>query len=153
MATLRFVLSIILSIGLTGVLQRWDRRRLSPVQQERAWNAASWGAALYAFGPLSMVGWACVTRIAAAHWWPRRRLARVGAGVMVVAAGLACALAIALVVSLADDLVGRLAGHVGSHSEGPPTPPGLDGQPSEIPKTRPSRSADPSRSGGKTPRP
>jgi hypothetical protein len=137
MATLRFVLSILLGIGLTYALQRWDRGRLSPVQRERAWNTASWGAALYAFGPLSMLGWACVTRIAAAHWWPRRRLARVGAGVMVVAAGLACALSIALVVSLADNLVGWLADvRVAS--------PGQSAEPDE---TEPA-----SRTGGKAPR-
>jgi hypothetical protein len=110
MGTLRFALSIVDGIVLTYALQRWDRSRLSPAQRERAWNTASWGAALYAFGPLSMVGWMCVTRIGAARWWPRRRLYAAGAVVLMVAAGLAYAATIALVMSLADELVARLSG-------------------------------------------
>ncbi|MCC6525713.1 MAG: transcriptional regulator [Polyangiaceae bacterium] len=42
--------------------QLWDRRYLDAAARERAWNAASWGAALYAFGPASMLGWFFVTR-------------------------------------------------------------------------------------------
>lgn len=62
MRTLRFVLQITLSIGLTLGLQRWDRKRLTKEQQDRSWNTATWAAALYAFGPLSMLGWGWVTR-------------------------------------------------------------------------------------------
>jgi hypothetical protein len=62
MATLRYSIALILGIALPYALQRWDRRRLGPEQQAAAWNGASWGAALYAFGPLSMLGWAWVTR-------------------------------------------------------------------------------------------
>jgi hypothetical protein len=47
------------------LVQRWDRRRLTPAQRAQAWNGASWGAAIYNLGPLSMLGWAWVTR----HEW------------------------------------------------------------------------------------
>lgn len=66
MRTLRFVFQITLSIVLTLVLQRWDRRRLTKEQQDRSWNTATWASALYAFGPLSMIGWGWVTRKSAA---------------------------------------------------------------------------------------
>jgi hypothetical protein len=59
---LRFILQMALGIVVPLAIQRWDRRRLSPAQRESAWNTASWGAALYAFGPLSMLGWCWVTR-------------------------------------------------------------------------------------------
>src|SRR5687767_7974006 len=62
MKTLRYVVQLVLGIALPLLLQRWDKRRLSPERRDRAWNTASWAAALYAFGPLSMLGWAWVTR-------------------------------------------------------------------------------------------
>jgi len=62
MRTLRFTLQIALGITLPLVLQLWMRRRLSPAQRAFAWNGATWGAALYAFGPLSLLGWFWVTR-------------------------------------------------------------------------------------------
>ena len=43
-------------------VQLWDRRRLDEAQRDRSWNYSSWGSALYAFGPLSMLGWYVVTR-------------------------------------------------------------------------------------------
>ncbi len=57
---------MILGIALPLVVQLWDKRRLSGEQRARAWNFASWGAALYAFGPASMLGWIFVTR---RKWW------------------------------------------------------------------------------------
>ena len=62
MKILRYIVQLALGIALTLALQRWDRRRLSAERQAAAWNTASWGAALYAFGPLSMLGWCWVTR-------------------------------------------------------------------------------------------
>jgi hypothetical protein len=62
MKTLRYAIQIALGIGLTLALQLWDRSRLSAEQRGRSWNGATWGAALYAFGPLSMLGWGWVTR-------------------------------------------------------------------------------------------
>ena len=53
---------MVLSIVLPLAVQLWDRRRLTDEQRQRAWNFASWAAALYAFGPLSMLGWFWVTR-------------------------------------------------------------------------------------------
>ena len=56
------LLGMVLGIALPLMLQLWDHRRLGREARERAWNVASWGAALYAFGPLSMLGWCWVTR-------------------------------------------------------------------------------------------
>jgi hypothetical protein len=53
---------MVLGIVLPLAVQLWDRRRLEPWGRERGWNAATWGAALYAFGPLSALGWYAVTR-------------------------------------------------------------------------------------------
>jgi hypothetical protein len=100
MGILRFVLTWLLGIALSLAVQLWDRSRLSPAQRERAWNLPSWAVALYWFGPLSMLGWARVTRIGVARWWPRRRLYQAGAVVLVLAAGYACAEAIGIVVAL-----------------------------------------------------
>lgn len=60
--TLCFVIQLVMATGLPLAVQLWDRGRLSPEQRARSWNAATWGAALYAFGPLSMLGWCWVTR-------------------------------------------------------------------------------------------
>ena len=57
-----FIIELAVGIGLPLALQRWDRGRLTPEQRARSWNGATWGAALYAFGPLSMAGWGWVTR-------------------------------------------------------------------------------------------
>src|SRR4051794_10090606 len=90
MKTLRFALQIVLGIALPLAAQLWDRRRLSPEQREACWNGATWGAALYAFGPFSMLGWCWVTR---GTWrgrsgWSRGRAARalVALGLGLVAA-------------------------------------------------------------------
>ena len=53
---------MVLGIVIPLLIQLWDKRRLTDEQRARAWNFASWGAALYAFGPLSMLGWFWVTR-------------------------------------------------------------------------------------------
>src|SRR5580704_10428018 len=71
MDVLSICLRVILQIALNRAVQRWDRARLSPERVERAWNGASWGAALYAFGPLSMLGWVWVTRQETRRWWRR----------------------------------------------------------------------------------
>jgi hypothetical protein len=83
MRVLRYVLSIALGIALPLAAQLWDRRRLDPEQRERAWNAATWGGALYAFSVFSMLGWCWVTRGGFPGWRvvaraPGRALARAG---------------------------------------------------------------------------
>ena len=55
-AVLLLVSTMILNIVVPLGLQMLDKRLLRPEQRERAWNGASWAAALYAFGPLSMAG-------------------------------------------------------------------------------------------------
>jgi hypothetical protein len=62
MEVARTALAMVLSIVLPLLVQRWDKRRFTPTQRERSWTFASWGTALYAFGPLSMLGWFWVTR-------------------------------------------------------------------------------------------
>lgn len=58
----RTVVTMVLGIALPLAWQLWDRRLLDTEQRARSWNFASWAAALYAFGPLSMLGWYWVTR-------------------------------------------------------------------------------------------
>ncbi|MEQ9320055.1 MAG: hypothetical protein RIF41_12905 [Polyangiaceae bacterium] len=58
--------AMILGIVLPLLVQLWDKRRLDDEARARSWNFATWGGALYAFGPLSMLGWSWVTR---PFWW------------------------------------------------------------------------------------
>ena len=83
---------MVLGIVVPLLVQLWDKRRLDEAQRARAWNFATWGAALYAFGPLSMLGWFWVTR----RGW--RRLY-----------GPLAALAIAVVITAIGTLVGEAA--------------------------------------------
>jgi hypothetical protein len=53
---------MVLSIVLPLAVQLWDKRRLAAPARARSWNVATWASALYAFGPLSMLGWGWVTR-------------------------------------------------------------------------------------------
>lgn len=62
MQVLRASLMMVAGIVLPWLLQLADRRRLTPNARARGWNIASWGSALYAFGPLSMLGWCWTTR-------------------------------------------------------------------------------------------
>ena len=106
MKTLRFVINLALGILLPLAIQLWVRRRLSPAQRSAAWNTATWGAALYAFGPLSLVGYFSV--IARVAWFQRPR--PVLAGALGGLAGLvAAALVMALIVG-ADWLLGLALG-------------------------------------------
>ena len=62
MGVTRLAAAIIASILLPWLVQWLDKRRMPPRQKARCWSVATWGAALYAFGPLSMLGWVWVTR-------------------------------------------------------------------------------------------
>jgi hypothetical protein len=84
------VVQMALSIVLTVALQVAVRRRLPEDRLARGWNGATWGAAVYAFGPLSMLGF----------FWVLRRPGRDGAAIALAAgvgsaAGLLGALALA----------------------------------------------------------
>jgi hypothetical protein len=85
MKTLRFALQIALGIALPLAIQLWHRRRLAPAQRAVAWNGATWGAALYAFGPLSLIGWFVVTRGILPFGRVGRVLAGLGLGSVVAA--------------------------------------------------------------------
>jgi hypothetical protein len=76
----RTVATIALNLALPVAFVVWDRRRLAPDVRARAWNGASFGAAVYAFGVFSMLGWGVVTR---------RGLRGLGFGALVTLAGLA----------------------------------------------------------------
>ena len=111
MQTLRYTIGLILGIALPYAAQRWDRRRLAPERRAAAWNGATWGASLYAFGPLSMLGWAWVTRARFSTW--RRRDGAVLAvlwSAALLLAGLAAAVAIFAVIVGVDWLVGTQSG-------------------------------------------
>jgi hypothetical protein len=56
----------ILNIALPYLITRRDRRKLSEDRLARAWNTASWGSAVYFFGPFCLP----------AHFWITRRTAR-----------------------------------------------------------------------------
>lgn len=110
MNLLRYVLRMVLGIALPYIVQRIDRRRLTPAQRARAWNAASWGAALYAFGPFSMLGWAWVTRQDVQGWGragPRRAVAMSAA---LLGAGLLAAIVLVALIAGVDVLIAYLAG-------------------------------------------
>ncbi len=53
---------MVLGILLPLLVQLWDRRRMGPERRQLAWGYSTWGSALYAFGPLSMLGWIFGTR-------------------------------------------------------------------------------------------
>lgn len=111
MGTFRYTLGLVLGIAFTYAVQRWDRGRLPPERRAVAWNAASWAAALYAFGPLSMLGWVWVTRQRFRAWHERDDLAIAllrSAGLLL--AGAVAAVGIALAIALVDWGVGAIAG-------------------------------------------
>jgi hypothetical protein len=103
MKTFRFALQIALGVGLPLAVQIWHSRRLTPAQREAAWNGATWGAALYAFGPASMLGWCWVTRGA----WPFRPAVR---GLIGIGAGVVATFAISLIIHGIDALVALAVG-------------------------------------------
>jgi hypothetical protein len=104
MKTLLYTIVFVLNVGMTLALQIWDKRRLTDEQRRRAWNTASWGAALmYAFfigGAASMIPWAWVTR---QDWrrWRRRGLAyALLRSVVLLLLGAAAALAVYVLLGL-----------------------------------------------------
>ena len=111
METLRYVLSLLLGIALPYAVQRWDRQKLSPHVRDGAWNTASWGCALYGFGPLSMIGWLWVTRHDFGAWRRRDGLAvAVLRSAAVVLVGVLGAAEIFAVIVGLDELVRVLVG-------------------------------------------
>lgn len=91
---LQMALGILLTLGLQLLLRTWAR----PERRERGWTFATWGAALYAFGPASMLGF-CVTH---GKLTP-------GGVVLSLLRGLAWATILVATISLLD------AGFVGRH--------------------------------------
>jgi hypothetical protein len=55
---LNMLLGIVIPVGI----QLGDRAYLSRGEREWVWNYASWGSAVYNFGPFSLVAWGYVTR-------------------------------------------------------------------------------------------
>lgn len=57
-----FALNLALGIAIPLAVQLLDRRRMTPEERRWVWGFATWGSALYNFGPLSLVAWGYVTR-------------------------------------------------------------------------------------------
>lgn len=111
METLRFAISLILGMALPFAVQRWERARLPPERRAAAWNVASWGAALYAFGPISMIGWAWVTRARFALWKRDQGTpVAIFRGVVVLLLGVRDVLLVALAVGLCDEALKKVLG-------------------------------------------
>ena len=68
MKVLLFALNMVLGMVIPLGIQIADRRRLSAAERPWVWNTASWGSALYNFGPLSLIAWGYVTR-SPRYWW------------------------------------------------------------------------------------
>ncbi|MCA9624291.1 MAG: hypothetical protein KC731_34940 [Myxococcales bacterium] len=62
MKVLRASITMLLMILVPLAIQLWDRRRQDDETRARGWNFATWGAALYALGPFSLLGWSWVTK-------------------------------------------------------------------------------------------
>ncbi|MEZ4309942.1 MAG: hypothetical protein R3F14_18035 [Polyangiaceae bacterium] len=56
------VTQMVLGIVIPLTLQMLDRERMTDEERSWTWNRATWGSALYNFGPLSLVAWGYVTR-------------------------------------------------------------------------------------------
>ena len=107
MKTFLYTLVFVLNTGLTVAVQIWDRRRLTDRQRARAWNAASWGSAIYVASVASMIPWAWVTRNEWATWRKRGLTFALGRSALLLGAGLVAAALIYGVV--AGVLVGLTA--------------------------------------------
>lgn len=57
-----FAANLALGIVLPVLIQLLDRRRMTAEERARVWSFATWGSAVYNFGPLSLVAWGYVTR-------------------------------------------------------------------------------------------
>lgn len=108
--TLRVLIAFLLGILLPWSVQAWDRRRLTEAQRAGAWNGASWAAALYAFGPLSMIGWCWVTRHAWDRWRDESIWRLVAKTTALLLMGVLAALAVGAVIVGVDELIGLAAG-------------------------------------------
>lgn len=109
MSAIRLALQMVLGIALPLAVQLWDRRRLTPEQRAACWNAATWGAALYALGPLSMLGWCWVTR-GIAHGRPELRRRRAARALGALGLGAAWVVVIVLIILGVDHLVALALG-------------------------------------------
>lgn len=90
------------SIGVPFAVQWCDKRwLLRERQRERAWNAASWGSALYGFSFLSMLAWCWVTRSDWPAWRARSLPYAIARSVLLLVIG-------ALVTALVVTVVGAL---------------------------------------------
>jgi hypothetical protein len=91
MKTFLYTLVFVLNTGLTLGVQIWDRRRLTERQRARAWNAASWGSAIYVASVASMIPWAWVTRSEWAKWRERGLGFAIARSALLLGAGLVAA--------------------------------------------------------------
>jgi hypothetical protein len=104
---------MVLGIAIPLALQVLDKRRMPVASRERAWNAASWGAALYGFGPLSMLGWVWVTRARFRDWRRDGAVVAIGKAMLVLLVGVAAVAVVGVVILAADYGLARLSGEPG----------------------------------------
>jgi hypothetical protein len=102
MKTLLLVIITLLNWALTFGVQLADRRRLSTTQRAAAWNTASWGAAVYWFGFMSMVPWAWVTRQQWRTWRARGLNEALARSLLLLVYGVIAAAALAALLLLAE---------------------------------------------------
>lgn len=129
MNTLRVLINMVLGILLPVLVQRWDRDRFSRRPKEGAgalgrlfhrlreatiirdehrsglWNFASWGAAVYALGPISMLGWIWVAHHDWARWRERGLWGALARSVGLLALGVVAMLLVSTLLFGIDQLV------------------------------------------------
>ena len=110
MKTLLVLAASVLNWGLTFAVQWWDRRRLNEAQRARAWNVATWGAAVFWYGLFSMVPWFWVTRGDWRGWRQRKDRVPLLRAVGVLLMGVAAAAAIFVAMALAMEVLGAVLG-------------------------------------------
>jgi hypothetical protein len=110
MKTLLVLVASVLNWGLTFGVQWWDRRRLDGAQRARAWNVATWGAAIFWFGLLSMVPWFWVTRGDWGAWRRSKDGVPLIRAAWVLLKGVGAAVVLLVAMSLATEVFARVLG-------------------------------------------
>jgi hypothetical protein len=102
MKTLLLVLITLLNWALTLGVQLADHRRLDATQRARGWNSATWGAAVYWFGFLSMLPWVWVTRVEWRAWRARGLTVALARSALLLLAGAGAAAAVLALLMAAE---------------------------------------------------
>ena len=90
----RQLLALIDSIVLTVLLQLALFRRMGPERRAQGWNGVTWASAVYAIGPLSMIGFC----------WVTRRYRGVARGAVALGTGVLWVFGLAVIITLIDQV-------------------------------------------------